>query len=157
MAVTGDGALERGRVAFERRDWETAFTELRASDAERALAPGDLERLGEAARWSRHFDAMLDTFERAAAAYEGTGDGRSAARVAVKLTIEHHARRADAIAAGWLAHGARLLEGEPACRERGLVLVCVAQGSLLAGNASVALETSQRVIELARELDDRDL
>jgi class 3 adenylate cyclase len=157
MAVTGDGALERGRVAFERREWETAFTELRASDAERTLAPADLERLGEAARWSRHFDAMLDTFERAAAAYESAGDGRSAARVAVKLTIEHHARRADAIAAGWLAHGARLLEGEPACRERGLVLMCVAQGSLFAGNASVALETSQRVIELARELDDRDL
>jgi class 3 adenylate cyclase len=157
MAATGNGALERGRVAFARRDWETAFTELRASDAERTLAPLDLERLGEAARWSRHFDAMLDTFERAAAAYESAGDGRSAARVAVKLTIEHHGRRADALAAGWLAHAVRLLEGEPACHERGMVLMCVAQGSLMAGNASAALEASQQIVELARELADRDL
>jgi hypothetical protein len=45
--------------------------------------------LGEAARWSRHFDEMLDAFERAAAGYESARDHRSAARVAVKLTLEH--------------------------------------------------------------------
>lgn len=58
------GALERGREAFERRSWGPAFDELRSSDERRSLAPEDLERLGEAARWSRHFEEMFDVFER---------------------------------------------------------------------------------------------
>jgi hypothetical protein len=131
MPETQSGALERGREAFERRAWGSAFDELRSSDAESSLTPEDLERLGEAARWSRHFEQMLDSFERAAAAYESAGDRRSAARVAVKLTIEHHARHGEALAAGWLARANRLLEGEPACRERGLVLMCMAQACSL--------------------------
>ena len=157
MPETESGALERGREAFERRAWGPAFDELRSCDANMSLLPEDLERLGEAARWSRHFDVMLDTFERAAAAYERVGDRRSAARVAVKLTIEHHARRGDALAAGWVARAGRLLEGEPACRERGLVLMCVAQGMFLGGNGPAALETSQEMVELGRELEDRDI
>jgi class 3 adenylate cyclase len=157
MPETESGALERGREAFERRAWGLAFDELRSSDAKRSLTPEDLERLGEAARWSRHFDVMLDAFERAAAGYESAGDRRSAARVAVKLTIEHHARHGDALAAGCLARAERLLEGEPACRERGLVLMCMAQATFSMGNAPAALDMSQEMVELGSELDDRDI
>ena len=122
----------------------------------RPLTPEDLERLGEAARWSRHFDEMFDTFERAAAAYESAGDHRSAARVAVKLTIEHHARRATrSPLAGWRAPA--VTEGEPSCRERGLVLMCMAQGMFFVGNGSGALRISQEMVELGRELADRDI
>lgn len=157
MPETESGELERGREAFERRAWGAAFDELRSSDFKASLTPEDLERLGEAARWSRHFDEMFDTFERAAAAYEGAGDRRSAARVAVKLTIEHHARHGDALAAGWLARAGRLLEGEPVCHERGLVLMCMAQGMFFAGNGPAALHMSQEMVELGRELEDRDI
>ena len=157
MPETESGALGRGREAFERRAWGRAFDELRSSDANMSLRPKDLELLGEAARWSRHFDEMLDTFERAATAYESAGDRRSAARVAVKLTIEHHARHGDALAAGWVARAGRLLEGEPACRERGLVLMCMAQGMFLGGNGPAALQISQEMVELGRGLDDRDI
>jgi class 3 adenylate cyclase len=151
------GALERGREAFERRAWGPAFDQLRSSDETGSLAPEDLERLGEAARWSRHFDEMFDIFERASAAYESGGDRRSAARVAVKLTVEHHARHGDALAAGWLARAGRLLEGEPACRERGLVLMCAAQGMFFMGNGPAALHMSQEMIQLGSELQDRDI
>jgi class 3 adenylate cyclase len=157
MTETGTGALERGREAFERRSWGTAFDELCSSDAERSLSPEDLERLGEAARWSRHFHGMFDAFERSVAGYEVAGDRRSAARVAVKLTLEHHARQGDALAAGWLARAGRLLEGAPACRERGLVLMCMAQGMFFAGNDSAALQISQEMVDLGRELQDRDI
>jgi class 3 adenylate cyclase len=157
MPRTESGALERGREAFERRAWGPAFDELRSADANVSLLPEDLERLGEAARWSRHFDVMLDTFERAAAAYETAGDRRSAARVAVKLTIEHHARHGDALAAGWVARAGRLLEAEPACRERGLVLMCMAQAMFFGGNGPAALEVSREMVELGRELEDRDV
>jgi len=157
MPETESGALDRGREAFERRAWGAAFEELRSCDANGSLLPEDLERWGEAARWSRHFDQMLDIFERAAAAYESAGERRSAARVAVKLTLEHHARRGDALAAGWLARARRLLEGEPACRERGLVLMCMAQGTFFVGNGPAALQMSQEMVELGRELEDRDV
>ena len=157
MTETGTGALERGREAFERRLWGLAFDELCSSDAERSLSPEDLERLGEAARWSRHFNGMFDAFERSLAGYEIAGDRRSAARVAVKLTLEHHARQGDALAAGWLARAGRLLEGAPACRERGLVLMCMAQGMFFVGNDSAALQISQEMVELGRELKDRDV
>ena len=149
MTEPGTGALERGREAFERRSWGVAFDELCSSDAERLLCPEDLERLGEAARWSRHFDGMFDAFERSVAGYEMAGDRRSAARVAVKLTLEHHARRGDALAVGWLARAGRLLEGAPACRERGLVLMCMAQGMFFAGNDSAALQISQEMVTSA--------
>ncbi len=157
MPETESGALERGRVAFEGRDWGTAFEELRSCDAGGSLPPEELERWGEAARWSRHFDEMLDIFERAAAGYESAGDRRAAARVAVKLTLEHHARHGDALAAGWLARAGRLLEGEPACRERGLVLMCMAQGMFFVGNGPAALQISQEMVELGHELEDRDV
>ena len=157
MPETEGGALERGREAFERRAWGPAFDQLRSSDETGSLAPEDLERLGEAARWSRHFDEMFDIFERASAAYEKGGDRRSAARVAVKLTVEHHARHGDALAAGWLARAGRLLEGEPACRERGLVLMCMAQGMFFMGNGPAALHMSQEMVQLGSELEDRDI
>ncbi len=157
MPETASGAQTRGREAFERREWEAAFAELRACEAEGSLPPEDLERLAEAARWSRHFDEMLDAFERAAAGYERTRDRRSAARVAVKLTLEHHARRGDALAAGWFARAQRLLEGEPPCRERGLVLMCMAQGTFFVGDGPAALRISQDMVDLGRELQDRDV
>ena len=157
MPETERGALQRGREAFEQRAWGTAFEELRSCDSKVSLPAEELERWGEAARWSRHFDEMLDIFERAAAGYESAGDRRAAARVAVKLTLEYHARHGDALAAGWLARAGRLLEGEPACRERGLVLMCVAQGMFFVGNGPAAMQMSQEMVELGRELEDRDV
>ena len=56
MPRTEVGALERGREAYEDRAWAIAFDELAGADAADSLAAEDLERLGEAARWSRHFD-----------------------------------------------------------------------------------------------------
>jgi len=157
MPENEDGALERGREAFERRAWGAAFDQLRSSDVAGSLAPEDLELLGEAARWSRHFEEMFDIFERASAAYESGGDRRSAARVAVKLTLEHHARRNDALAAGWLARAGRLLEQEPVCRERGLVLMCMAQGMFFMGNGPAALRVSQEMLQLGSELGDPNI
>jgi DNA-binding SARP family transcriptional activator len=123
VSQTEGSTSERRQEAFERRAWELAFKELLASDAQTTLPAEDLECLGEAARWSRHFEDMLDAFERSLAGYESVGDRQSAARVAVKLAIEHYPRHGDALAAVWLARAQRLLEGDPACRERGLVLM----------------------------------
>ncbi len=157
MADGETGTLASGRTAFEQREWELAFVQLGSADVQRSLSAADLERFGESARWSRHFPEMLDAFERAAEAYQRAGDRRSAARVAVKLTLEQYARNSDALAAGWLARARRLLEDEPACRERGLMLMCMAQGMFLGGNDEAALRLSEEIIDLGHQLDDRDI
>ncbi len=150
-------ALSRGRGAFENGAWQEAYEGLRSAGASEPLAPEDLEHLAEAARWSRHFDEMLDTFERAAAAYESTADYRSAARVAVKLTIEHYSRNADALAAGWMARANRLLEGEPPCYERGLMLMCNAQAMFNLGDIESSRAIGDEMVQLGRELGSPDI
>jgi hypothetical protein len=110
-----DATLEKvseGREAFARHEWERAYELLRAADADTRLEAGDLERLAEAARWSRHYSEMLDAFERAEAAYERGRDCRGAARVALALAWEHFIRNDDAVATGWHGRAATLLEDD---------------------------------------------
>ena len=78
MSDTTTDTLAAGREAFARHEWDKAYELLRAADSNTALVPEDLERLADAARWSRHYSEMLDTFERAEAAYERAGDRRGA-------------------------------------------------------------------------------
>ena len=157
MPQSAGAALSEGRAAFERRDWRLAFDELSAADADEPLGPEDLERLGEAARWSRRSAEMFDAFERAAAGYQGAGDACSAARVAVRLTVEHWSRNGDALAAGWLARADRMLEDHPDCRERGMVLMCWAQAAIHGGDAATARGLSEQMVEFGRQLGDRDI
>jgi len=65
MNAVAEGPLAAGREAFSARKWERAFELLRAADADHALAPADLERLSDAARWTRRYDQMLELLERA--------------------------------------------------------------------------------------------
>lgn len=157
MPSTEHSSLVRGRDAFQERSWSRAFSELVEADAEQPLGPDDLERMGEAARWSRHFGEMLDAFERAAAAYQSAGDARSAARIAAKLAIEHYERNRYALAAGWLGRARRLVEDEPPCREHGLVLMCMAQGQIEAGDFELLRSLSEEMVELGRQIGDGDV
>lgn len=113
MSAVSGGPLSLGREAFLARQWERAYELLSTADAERALPPTDLERLSEAARWTRRYDEMLEALERSEAGYERDGDRRGAARMALTLTQEHYQRNHDAVMGGWLARAAKLLEGQP--------------------------------------------
>jgi class 3 adenylate cyclase len=158
MSALAQDPLLAGREAFSAGEWERAYELLCAADAGRALAAADLERLADAARWTRRYDEMLELLERAEAGFERAGDRRGAARTALKLTQEHYQRNHDAVTGGWLARSAKLLEGEPDCHETGLLLWMQVRGLLfMANDVAGALDAARELVELARRLGDPDL
>ena len=157
MSAVGEDQLAAGREAFSAGQWERAYGLLTGADAEDALVPADVERLSDAACWTRRYDEMLGLLERAEAGFERDGDRRGAARVAMRLAQEHHQRNHDAVTGGWVLRAADLLEGEPDCHETGLLLWLNVRGMLFGGNAVEALAAARRLVELARRLHDPDL
>jgi class 3 adenylate cyclase len=156
-AVTDD-PLTAGRDAFASRQWDRAYALLSAADAEERLSPADLERMSEAACWTRRYDEMLELLERAEAGYERDGDRRGAARTAIALTREHYQRNHDAVMGGWFARAVNLLEGEDDCHETGLLLAMKVQGLLMmTGDVMAAMTSARELVELALRLGDRDL
>jgi hypothetical protein len=96
MSGVAQDRLAAGREALSGQQWGRAYELLRAADAERLLAPADLERWSDAACWTRRYDEMLDLLERAEAGFERDGDRRAAVRMALKLAQEHYQRIHDA-------------------------------------------------------------
>lgn len=158
MSATAQDRLGAGRDAFSTGQWEQAYQLLSAADGEQALLPGDLERLAEAACWTRRYDDMLELLERAEAGFERAGDRRGAARMALKLTQEHFQRSHDAVTGAWLSRAATLLEGEPDCHETGLLQWMGVRGLLFVANdVAGALAAARDLVELARRIGDPDL
>ncbi len=158
MSAVSQDPLPAGREAFLARQWERAYELLSSAEAEQGLVPEDLERLSEAARWTRRYDEMLELLERAEAGYERDGDRRGAARMALTLTREHYQRNHDAVMGGWLARAVKLLEGQPDCHETGLLLWIKERGLLLMANdVEGALDQARELVEFARRLGDPDL
>jgi class 3 adenylate cyclase len=158
MNTVARDPLASGRRAFAAQQWERAHGLLSAADADQALEPDDLERLSEAACWTRRYDEMLELLERAEAGYERNGDRRGAARMALTLAREHYQRNHDAVMGGWLTRAAKLLEGQPDSHETGLLLSMKARGLFFVANdVAGALDHARKLVELARRLGDRDL
>jgi len=117
--VTDD--LAAGRKAYAEHRWADAYAHLSSADRSAALDPSDLERLAESARWSRHFETLLDLLERTGSAYGEAGDDRGAARLALSLAREHFQRGDSAVSSGWLARASTLLSDDTECAEYGLL------------------------------------
>lgn len=158
MTTVDSESLAAGRSAFERHDWEEAYRLLSAGDSGDPLDPADLERLAEAAVWSRRFDDELRILERAEAGYRAAGDRRGAGRVALKLAQAYWNRGNDALTGGWFGRARTLLEGEEDSRETGLLLWMNVRAALFgAGDAEAAIALAEELVALARRLADPDL
>jgi len=157
VTATTDDGLAAARAAFERHGWAEAYELLRAADADARLEAEDLERLAEAARWSRHFPDVFDAFERAHAAYAAAGDNRGAARVALQLAWEHYQRGDDAVSTGWYGRAATLLEGDTECGEYGTLLFLSGFTMFMGGNADAAAQLLTQAADLGRRIGDRDV
>jgi class 3 adenylate cyclase len=158
MSAVSNDPLSVGREAFVACEWERAYELLSSVDEERGLPPADLERLSEAACWTRRYHEMLELLERAEAGYERDGDRRGAARMALALTREHYQRNNDAVMGGWLARATKLLEGQPDCHETGLLLwMNVRALMFFANDVAGALDRAGELVEFARRLGDPDL
>ena len=158
MSTVESAPLDAGRAAFERHDWDEAFRLLTAADGEDLLEGPDLERLAEAALWSRRFDEELRILERAEAGYRAAGERRAAGRVASKLTQAYWNRGNDALMGGWFGRAHTLLEGEEESREVGMLLWLKVRAVLFGqGDAEAAIGLARELVTIARRLGDPDL
>jgi class 3 adenylate cyclase len=154
-AGVGD-LLAEGRAAYEAHDWQQAYERLHAADKETPLPAEDLERLAQAARWSRHFPDVLDAFERAFASYSIAGDKRRAARVALGLAWEHHQRADEAVSTGWYGQATQLLEGDTECAEYALLLFITGFTMVMGGNPDAGRQLLEQARASAQRVGDRD-
>ncbi|MGH9050567.1 MAG: adenylate/guanylate cyclase domain-containing protein [Acidimicrobiia bacterium] len=154
--VAGD-SVAAGRAAFDAHEWAMAFEHLRTADTGAALSAEDLERLAQAARWSRHYPEMLDAFERAEAAYAARDDRRGAARAALELAWEHNARGDDAVTAGWFGRATTLLEADTDCAEYAMLLFVSGFTMLRAGNHQAGRDLLEEARDLARRVGSPDV
>ena len=147
-----------GRRSFERRAWRDAVVELSATDRTSPLGVDDLERLAVAAYLAGEDDVWAAACERAHHECVRHGDARRAARCAFWLGFGLLLRGEMAPAGGWLARAEHLLdEADRDCVERGLLVVPVALGHLIAGETGTALAEFTDVLAIGVRCGDADL
>jgi DNA-binding CsgD family transcriptional regulator len=149
-------ALSRGRQAFAQRAWREAYASLSAADSNTLLEGHDLEMLACSAYLIGEDEASEAAWTRAYDWLRGR-DKRRAARCAFWLVLQLLAVGDWARGGGWLAAAERLLDDQPDCPERGLLLVLVARTHARQGNVDAAYETFTRVADIARRSDDPEL
>ncbi len=157
-AMTDADQLERGRSAFARYAWREAYETLGGADATRGLDPADLERLAESAWWVSDGTACVRARERAYRGYVQRGELRHAASVALALAEDHYHRLARAVGQGWIRRAERHLEDLPEGAEHGwLERIRFLIALEAEGEADAAVAHSDRTLEIARRVGDRDL
>ena len=154
--MTETETLERARHALEAHAWQQAYEGFGALD-EQGLSGEDLERLAQAAWWSAHPSESIEAFERAFASFSGEGRGRDAARVGLRLAIEHADRQESAVSNGWLQRATRLLADEPECSEQGWLELCLVRSSFEHGEFEEAERHATAVQGIGARLGDRDI
>lgn len=153
-----DELVDGGRAAIADGDWARALSLLREADGAGALAPGDVERLGEAAFWMGHLEECIEARERAYAGLLEEGDVRAAALVALHLAFHHAGRGSIAVAGGWLENAVTLLADVPECAEHGwLAWIQGIVAAEILGDREEAVRHAERAIDIGRALGDRDV
>ncbi len=136
------------------RDWGAAKATFEAALRERESAEA-LSGLGEALFFLGDLARAMEFRERAYVAFRDRGESCSAARLALWLSMQHIAGFGNvAVANGWLGLAERLVDGLPACPERGWVLL---RRSRYASDPVAAEALASEALQLARTVDDRAL
>jgi class 3 adenylate cyclase len=157
--VRREAEPERGEWgdAVVSRDWERAYDLLTDADRSGSLGGHELEQLAETARWTRRYEEMVASLERACEAFERSGNRTEAGRVAVKLVIEYFQRDEMALAGGSLGRATELLDEQGDSRAAGMILFCRVDLLLQEGDAEGAETVAIEMAEMAKRLDDHDL
>jgi class 3 adenylate cyclase len=143
--------------AIASRDWEAAHRLLADADSTGSLNGHELEQLAETSRWTRRYEEMIASLERACEAFERSGDRTDAGRVAVMLAIEYFQRNELALAGGSLGRATELLGEQGDSRAAGMILFCRIDLLLQEGDAAAAETVAIEMAEMAKRLDDHDL
>jgi DNA-binding CsgD family transcriptional regulator/tetratricopeptide (TPR) repeat protein len=153
----GERALARGRDAYTRREWSTAYDSLATADRDAPLAPDDLVLLARSAYLLGRDDDYLRGLERAHHAYLDRGDACAAARCCFWIGHGLMFQGQTGPAVGWFARGTRLLENEPDCVERGYFLIPVILEQSSRGDFEAARATAAEATQIGERFGDRDL
>ena len=152
---TPDLDLARGREAFDRRDWATAFHRLEAAGE---LGPDDTMTLATSAFLAGDADSAVRTWQHGYQQLVHAGDGLGAVRCAFWIGLVLGLRGEQAVAGGWAARAQRLLEAEPEdIVERGYLLIHEFYAHLGRGDLARAEETGAEVLRIGRRFGDPDL
>ena len=151
-------ALERGRRAYEKQSWGSAYTELLAADGEASLGPQDLDRLAVAAYLTGRDVECGELWVRAFNEHERVGDAPRAARSAFWLALGLIFQGEMARGGGWFMRARRLLdEAGTDCAEQGLLLVPLALQQLGQGDGEGAFATSREMASIGERFGDPDV
>jgi DNA-binding CsgD family transcriptional regulator len=151
-------ALERGREAYERRDWQDAFVALSEADREHPLEDQDLECLAWAAGLTARIDAYVAAFERLHDLRASAGEPCSAARAAFWLGMRLLTMGEIGHGTAWLSKAERLIEGHRDCAERGYLMIPRGFDALARKNAPAeARDAARQACEIGDRLGDPEL
>jgi tetratricopeptide (TPR) repeat protein len=157
VPARGRAAVDEGRDAFARRDWEAAWRLLSAADAASPLDPSDLDLLGDAGFWTNRHEEAYPFRRRAYQGHLKADDAGRAAVTALMLTIHHSSRMELAVAGGWYAKAERLLERVPESAAHGWYAFVTALFQEAAGDWPAVLETAARAHSVGCAYADVDL
>jgi DNA-binding CsgD family transcriptional regulator len=149
--------LDLGRQAHHRQQWGQAFALLTEVDAHHPLGAGDCELVAEAASMLGRGDDEVRFLRRAFQAHADAGSLGSALRCGYWLYKALAWAGEFAQAGAWLAKARRLAEMGPDTRESGYLLMLDAELHLRAGRSTDMLAVAERLADVAREGEDRDL
>lgn len=146
-------ALDAGREAFERGDFEAARSHFEDACVARTDAEA-LDGLGQSLWFLCEIDAGIAHRERAYAAYLERDDVARAASIALWLAVEQATSLGNAAASsGWFRRAERLLSGVPLCPAHAELEV---HRGLGCPDPEEALLHFQRAVAIGRRLGDRD-
>jgi DNA-binding CsgD family transcriptional regulator len=149
--------LQRGREAFERHAWQTAYGQLAAADRAGELAAADLAMLAVAAFLTARDREALDFWTRAHHAYLRENDTLPAVHCAFWLGFFFRYRGDVAQSNGWLARGRRLLEGIPESPEHGYLMLLEGLGHHWGGDPGTAYGMFEECLSIGVRFGVTDL
>jgi DNA-binding CsgD family transcriptional regulator len=154
VAAQVDVLVAAGNTALEAGNWDAARRSFQAA-LDREGSAEALFGLGSAQFWLGDMAGMLRSLEQAYAAFRRSPDAAAAAGVALQLSFHYRAHLANAaVAAGWLARGARLVESHGLEPLRGDVLLMRAY---LAERPADGEAWAREALDLGRANGDPDL
>ena len=154
MGTSGVTALEKGREAASRGDWQQAHDLLAEADAGQPLAHADLTLLADAAYAAGHLDVSIDALERAHARAVSAGDRLAAAGAAIRVAMSLLFDTAlMAPVRSWIRRAEQLLEGRDETPVHAWVAVARNYERLLSGDFPAARQCARRAIKLGAKHD----
>jgi hypothetical protein len=152
------GQLDRGREAYRRRAWLTAYKSLSLADNAIPLAAEDLELLATSAYLVGRDGDGVSALHRAYHLHLNVENPICAARCAFWLGLGLMDAGEMANASGWFSRGRRLLgRTAPDCVEQGYLLIPVLMQQISQGKYQASKSAATVVMEIGNRLGDVDL